>query len=168
MTDSSQEAVFVDAMATLSAGYCGIFPEVELICWLRSSVGRAKLLAVQAVRPSDAYCLGSSPRSFEIAELELPEEQAGVLTSSLVGLGFPNRAPRIRGSDAPESIWWAHLRLAVSINGTLSSVDVGLGPEGLRGEDAQALRTLFHVLLDAAGCQDRLALDLLTSPQPDF
>src|SRR4029450_7757182 len=155
-------------MATVSAGYCGTFPEAELMCWLRGSFRQMKLLAVQAVRPKDAYCLGSSTRSFEVAELELSDPVADSLTASLNHLGFPHRAPRIQDSSSAESVWWAQLSLVVSINGAQSRLDVGLGPEGLRGEDAEALRAFFRILLDAARCRDELMLDLLTRPQRDF
>ena len=168
MTDSHAPAIHVDAMATVSAGHGGTFPEAELICWLRGSFRQAKLLVVQAVRPKDSSYLGSSTRSFEIAELELPQPEAAALTESLNSLGCPHRALRIQDSSSPESIWWAHLCLAVSLNGVRSRLDVGLGPEGLRGEDAEALRAFFRVLLATARCRDELLLDLLTRPQRDF
>jgi hypothetical protein len=91
-----------------------------------------------------------------------------MLTKSLSGLGFPLRALRIQDTDAAESIWWAHLCLAVSLNGVESSVDARLGPEGLRGEDAEGLRACFRLLFNAARCHDEGVVGLLTRPQPDF
>jgi hypothetical protein len=152
-------------MATLTAGDCGTFPEVELICWLRSSLGRAKVLLVQAVR---RHGLGTLPRSFEISERELSEAQVGVLTSSLMDLGLGRWVPRIEDTSTPESIWWARLTLGVMIDGASLSLEAHIGPEGLRGEDAEALQTFFQVFLSAAGCRDEPVLNLLTTPRPDF
>jgi len=168
VADPQAAVIQVDARATVSAGHCGTFAEAELFCWLRSSFSRMKLLVVQAVRPKDDNYLGSSHRSFEVAEHELSGPEAAALTESLSGLGFHHRALRIEDTDAPESIWWAHLCLAVSLNGAHSSVDVRLGPEGLRGEDAEGLQAFFRLLFDAAHCRDERVVNLLTRPQPDF
>jgi hypothetical protein len=157
-----------EATVTVSAGYDGTFREIELVCWLRSvDCRRTKLLVVQAVRPEDDHCLGGSQRSFDVAELELSEEKCGSLLASLHAAGIPERPPRIADTSSGEPIWWAHLDFTASVNGKDCHVAVGLGPEGLRGADADVLRAFFGGLLEAAHCRDEHVVGLLTRPQPD-
>jgi hypothetical protein len=101
-------------------------------------------------------------RGFKATESKISAEDMETLIVLLQQLGFPEKTPRVRNSSDPVSSWWAHLSFEVEINGQSGRLELGLGPDGVTGQDAESLRSVFQMLLELAGVQDQWTWKLLT------
>jgi hypothetical protein len=163
----SRPVLPVNVLVTLSSRYNPI-PDAELICWVQSSFyGSCKLLVVQRVGGERSY-FGDPSRSLEIDEVVASELEAAELRESLDALLPRGGELQVKDTSCVESIWSAHLRLEIEFGARYPPLDVGLGPEGIRGDHAERLRDFFRVLLGMARCRDEAVLQLLTTPRPDF
>jgi hypothetical protein len=145
---------------TITAGHFGIFPEPELLLWLRAVAARpGKVLVVQPVESIDSKF--ERTRTFSAVELSIPSERIAALIGMLNSLGFPGRLPDIEDSGDPETIWWAGAALEVSMNGASQRLEFGFGRDGVRGRDSLAVREIFRTLFDCAGVRSRWS-DLIT------
>jgi len=154
------EIKLLDVFLALRVGYFGIFPEVELICWLRSvqlsGDPTTKLLAVQPTESFDQSKV--QPRAFEATESSIAAAEVQALGALLIELGFPERGPRVRDTSEAGSIWWAHLTFEVGVNGKSRRLELGLGPEGIAGQDADGLRRVFRILLGMGKIQNEWSI----------
>ena len=134
----------------LTAGQFGIFPEPELIAWLRAVSGRpGKILVVQPIEPLDSATM--QPRTFQSDELSIAPERIGEMIELLHSIGFPDRVLEIDDTSDPESIWWAHVTLEVTLDDVSEHLEFSLGPEGVRGRDAASLKNIFRAMFQVVG-----------------
>jgi hypothetical protein len=149
---NKEEIILLDVLLTLNAGYSGIFPEVELIYWLRSAGSCSKLLVIQ---PKEKYDeIDREARTFEATELTVPVKEVQALGDLLGELKFLERELRVTDTSDPESIWWANLTLQVWINDKARRSQYGLGPDGIVGEDAEGFKRLLRTLLGLGGIRN--------------
>jgi len=134
---------------TVIAGYFGIFPEPELLVWLRAvSPGPGKVLVLQPLEPIASSI--ERTRTFQAEEQSISPEHVSALVSMFVSLGFPGRVPEIEDTLDPEPIWWAHTALEVTLDGVSAHLKFGLGPDGVRGRDAASVKEILQALFECA------------------
>ncbi len=150
----------LEVLLTIRAGYCGVFPEPELICWLRVDrfAGAGKMLVVEPTEPID--CSNEQPRTFGATEYTVSPERGRLLAELFRSMRFPGRHLQIDDTGDPESIWWANAMLDVSLDDKSERLEFGLGPEGVCGPDADLLKEALKVLFESAAIPPRWA-DLL-------
>ena len=151
---------------TVTAGYCGIFPEPDLLVWLRAvslwpvRPRPGKVLVVQPDKPIfDAD--SERARAYRTDDLSVTPERVEALVGMLDSLGFPGRLLEIEDSSDPESVWWAGATLEVELNDASGRLVIHLGPDGVCGRDAAAVKNVFRALFECAGVRSYWS-DLLT------
>jgi hypothetical protein len=153
---------------TITASDFGVFPEPELLVWLRAvSTGSVphpgKALVVQPVElihlaeqrmrtvPGLEF-VEERTRTFRAVELRVPAERVGALVGIFDSLGFPGRHLEIEeDSGDPEIVWSAGATLEVELDDASGRVVIGLGPRGVCGRDAAAVRNVCRALFECAG-----------------
>jgi hypothetical protein len=134
---------------TITAGYFGIFPETELIVWLRSVLGDSgKALVVQPVEPYDRG--EGAARHYTAVESIVDANVVAELVRLLDAIGFPGRPLHIDNTADPEMVRWERVTFEVSKDGKAASVQFTVGPGGMAGADAVELRQVLHVLWKSA------------------
>jgi hypothetical protein len=148
--NGTPEYFLLQIRLTVTAGYFGLFPEPELILWLRAVMNaRGKMLVVQPVEALDA--VGDRPRQYVATELSLEPTHVANLLYSLRSIGFPGRVLEIDNTGDPETIWWARVAFQVITDGDSGIVEFDVGPRGIAGRDASDLKKLFQQLWAGAG-----------------
>jgi hypothetical protein len=150
----------LEVFLAIRAGYGGVFPEPELICWSRVDrfAGAGKMLVVEPIEPINSS--NELPRTFGAAEYTVSRERARLLAELFRSMGFPGRHLQIDDSSDAESIWWANAMLDVSLDDKSERLEFGLGPEGVCGPDAELLKEALEVLFESAAAPPRWS-DLL-------
>jgi hypothetical protein len=81
-------------------------------------------------------------------------------SARLNSLGFPGRSLEIEETGDPETIRWAGVTLEVTLNDVSGRLEFGVGPDGVRGSDAAAVKEALHTLFECAHVRSSW-LDLL-------
>jgi hypothetical protein len=151
--------ILLDVVLTIRAGEFGIFPEAELICWLRAVMdGPGKLLIVEPMKPMEGP--GTGLRSYLASESRIETDEITALVERLRAMGYPARGLETREAGDPENSWWAGATLEVTLDDQSRRDEISLGSEGLRGPDAPGLTGIFRALLAMATVESRWS-DLL-------
>lgn len=80
-------------------------------------------------------------------------ESAAAIATLVRSLGMPTRKPDVEEVYDTSNVW-THLSLRVNENDQAMQLDLPMQCSGFQGNDADALRRLFHAVFSAAGFAD--------------
>jgi hypothetical protein len=144
---------------TVTASDSGIFLAPELLVWLRA----VSLPSWSVPRPGKVFVVqpdklifdadSERARTYRADELSVTPERVDALVGVFTSLGFPGRPLEIEDSSDPETTWSARATLEVELDEASGRLVIDLGPDGVCGRDAAAMKNVFRALFECAGVQ---------------
>jgi len=143
--------VVIDLSFAVTACDCGVFPDVEYLCWLRSVKGMSKALVVQAAETVPVWERKSYPpgteRVYITREYPVPMSKMEKLVALLREFGLHERKPDVVDHWNVDLTWWVKAMLRLSVNGESERSMIVDISRPITGEDAPCYIELVRELI---------------------
>jgi hypothetical protein len=166
--DTADRSLFMgfSVLLHVESGSFGIFPEMELFCWVRSDGSTSKMLTLRPKRRPNLMTTANEEKKYIADECEVPDKDIEAMARWVSQLS--SWPPQIVSNPGePDNSWWMRMMCRLELPSRFRSAFIDIGGIGFDGADAEIFRKLFERILDLAGVGDSLARKVLVGKNTD-